>query len=61
MRKESILERSREGIVPKYDIAKLNVALDRPLAVTENPRHHFYSKRITGTGFWEIAGLECQT
>ncbi len=33
----------------KYDVTKLNVAIDKLLETTTNPRHRFCSKPIPGT------------
>jgi hypothetical protein len=45
--------------VPKYDVTKLNVAIDRPF-VTERRRPSFLLQAYYSHGFLEIAGLECQ-
>jgi len=42
--------------MPKYDITKLNVAIDRLLAVTENPRHRFLLQAYSRHRYLEVAG-----
>jgi hypothetical protein len=38
----------------KYDVTKLNVGIDKLLAVTTNQGIVFFSKRIPGTGTWKL-------
>jgi hypothetical protein len=38
----------------KYDVTKLNVAIDKLLAVTENPG--FFSRPIRATAIWRLRG-----
>lgn len=40
----------------KYDITKLNVAIDRLLAVTQNPRHRFMLQAYSRHRYLEVAG-----
>jgi hypothetical protein len=40
----------------KYDITKLNVAIDKLLAVTENPRHRFLLQAYSRHRYLEVAG-----
>src|SRR6516164_1855572 len=40
----------------KYDVTKLNVAIDRLLAVTENPRHRFLLQAYSRHRYLEVAG-----
>jgi hypothetical protein len=42
--------------MPKFDITKLNVAIDRLLEVTENPRHRFLLQSYSRHRYLEIAG-----
>jgi hypothetical protein len=40
----------------KYDVTKLNVAIDKLLAVTENPRHRFLIQAYSRHRHLEVAG-----
>src|ERR1700736_6369734 len=40
----------------RYDITKLNVAIDRLLAVTQNPRHRFMLQAYSRHRYLEVAG-----
>jgi hypothetical protein len=40
----------------KYDVTKLNVAIDQLLAVTENPRHRFLLQAYSRHRYLEVAG-----
>lgn len=40
----------------KYDVTKLNVAIDRLLAVTQNPRHRFLLQAYSRHRYLEVAG-----
>ena len=40
----------------KYDVTKLNVAIDRLLAVIENPRHRFLLQAYSRHRYLEVAG-----
>ena len=42
--------------MPKFDITKLNVAIDKLLEVTENPRHRFLLQSYSRHRYLEIAG-----
>lgn len=42
--------------MPRYDITKLNVAIDKLLAVTENPRHRFLLQAYSRHRYLEVAG-----
>jgi hypothetical protein len=42
--------------MPKFDITKLNVAIDKLLEVTENPRHRFLLQAYSRHRYLEIAG-----
>jgi hypothetical protein len=42
--------------MPKYDITKLNVAIDKLLAITENPRHRFLLQAYSRHRYLEVAG-----
>jgi hypothetical protein len=42
--------------VPKFDITKLNVAIDKLLETTENPRHRFLLQSYSRHRYLEIAG-----
>jgi hypothetical protein len=42
--------------MPKFDVTKLNVAIDRLLEVTENPRHRFLLLAYSRHRYLEIAG-----
>ena len=49
--------------MPKFDITKLNVAIDKLLEVTENPRHRFllqsYSRHRYLGGCGALRGNLC--
>ena len=40
----------------KYDVTKLNVAIDKLLTVTENPRHRFLLQAYSRHRYLEVAG-----
>jgi hypothetical protein len=40
----------------RYDVTKLNVAIDRLLAVTQNPRHRFMLQAYSRHRYLEVAG-----
>jgi hypothetical protein len=42
--------------MPKFDITKLNVAIDKLLETTENPRHRFMLQSYSRHRYLEIAG-----
>jgi hypothetical protein len=42
--------------MPKYDVTKLNVAIDKLLAVTTNPRHRFLLQAYSRHRYLEVAG-----
>jgi hypothetical protein len=42
--------------MPKFDVTKLNIAIDRLLEVTENPRHRFLLMAYSRHRYLEIAG-----
>ena len=42
--------------MPRFDVTKLNVAIDRLLEVTENPRHRFLLMAYSRHRYLEIAG-----
>ena len=42
--------------MPKFDIAKLNVAVDKLLETTENPRHRFMLQAFGRHRYLEVAG-----
>ena len=42
--------------MPKFDITKLNVAIDKLLEVTENPRHRFLLQSYSRHRYLEVAG-----
>ena len=42
--------------MPKFDITKLNVAIDRLLEVTDNPRHRFLLQAASRHRYLEVAG-----
>jgi len=42
--------------MPRFDVTKLNVAIDRLLEVTENPRHRFLLQSYSRHRYLEIAG-----
>jgi hypothetical protein len=42
--------------MPKFDITKLNVAIDRLLETTENPRHRFMLMAYSRHRYLEVAG-----
>jgi hypothetical protein len=42
--------------MPRYDITKLNVAIDKLLAVTQNPRHRFLLQAYSRHRYLEVAG-----
>jgi hypothetical protein len=46
----------REFAMPKYDVTKLNVAIDKLLAVTQNPRHRFLLQAYSRHRCLEVAG-----
>jgi hypothetical protein len=45
-----------EASMAKYDITKLNVAIDQLLKVTENPRHRFLLQAYSRHRYLEVAG-----
>jgi hypothetical protein len=42
--------------MPKFDITKLNVAIDKLLETTENPRHRFMLEAYSRHRYLEVAG-----
>jgi len=42
--------------MPKFDVTKLNVAIDKLLEVTENPRHRFLLQAYSRHRYLEVAG-----
>ena len=42
--------------MPKYDVTKLNVGVEKCLAVTTNPRHRFLLQAYSRHRYLEIAG-----
>jgi hypothetical protein len=42
--------------VAKYDVTKLNVAIDQLIAVTQNPRHRFLLQAYSRHRYLEVAG-----
>ena len=42
--------------MPRYDVTKLNVAIDRLLEVTQNPRHRFMLQLFARHRALEVAG-----
>jgi hypothetical protein len=42
--------------MPKFDITKLNIAIDRLLEVTEDPRHRFMLQAYSRHRYLEVAG-----
>jgi hypothetical protein len=42
--------------MPKFDVTKLNVAIDELLETTENPRHRFLLQAYSRHRYLEIAG-----
>ena len=42
--------------MPKHDVTKLNVAIDRLLATTENPRHRYLLQAYSRHRYLEVAG-----
>jgi hypothetical protein len=42
--------------MPKFDVTKLNVAIDKLLETTENPRHRFLLQAFSRHRYLEIAG-----
>jgi hypothetical protein len=42
--------------MPKFDITKLNMAIDKLLEVTENPRHRFLLQSYSRHRYLEVAG-----
>jgi len=42
--------------MPKFDVTKLNVAIDRLLEVTTNPRHQFILQAYSRHRYLEVAG-----
>jgi hypothetical protein len=42
--------------MPKFDVTKLNVAIDRQLEVTKNPRHRFLLQAYSRHRYLEVAG-----
>ena len=42
--------------MPKFDVTKLNVAIDRQLDVTKNPRHRFLLQAYSRHRYLEVAG-----
>lgn len=42
--------------MPKFDITKLNVAIDKLLETTENPRHRFLLQSYSRHRYLEVAG-----
>jgi len=42
--------------MPKYDVTKLNVAIDKLLGVTTNPRHRFLLQAYSRHRYLEVAG-----
>jgi hypothetical protein len=46
----------RRTTVPRFDVTKLNVAINRLLEVTENPRHRFMLQAYSRHRYLEVAG-----
>jgi len=42
--------------MPKFDVTKLNVAIERQLEVTKNPRHRFLLQAYSRHRYLEVAG-----
>jgi hypothetical protein len=42
--------------MPKFDITKLNLAIDKLLQTTENPRHRFLLQSYSRHRYLEVAG-----
>jgi hypothetical protein len=42
--------------MPKFDVTKLNVAIDKVLETTENPRHRFLLQAYSRHRYLEVAG-----
>jgi hypothetical protein len=42
--------------MPKYDVTKLNVGIDKLLAVTTNPRHRSLLQAYSRHRYLEVAG-----
>jgi len=49
-------KQAKEVIMVKYDVTKLNVAIDQLLAVTQNPRHRFLLQAYSRHRYLEVAG-----
>jgi hypothetical protein len=49
-------EMKTEGVMAKYDVTRLNVAVDQLLAVTEDPRHRFLLQAYSRHRYLEVAG-----
>jgi hypothetical protein len=50
------LGKSEEATMAKYDVTKLNVGVDKLLAVTTNPRHRFLLQAYSRHRYLEVAG-----
>jgi hypothetical protein len=51
-----MLVRVEDTEMPKFDITKLNVAIDKLLESTENPRHRFLLQSYSRHRYLEVAG-----
>src|SRR6202030_4715375 len=56
MQQRRIKSLKGEPNMPKFDITKLNVAIDKLLTVTENPRHRFLLQAYSRHRYLEVAG-----
>src|ERR1700719_4680775 len=56
MQQRRIKSLKGEPNMPKFDITKLNVAIDRLLEVTTNPRHRFLLQAYSRHRYLEVAG-----
>jgi hypothetical protein len=52
----AVINEKENAKMPKFDITKLNVAIDRLLEVTENPRHRFMLQAYSRHRYLEVAG-----
>jgi len=46
------IEEKEKAKMPKFDVTKINVAIDKLLEVTENPDIGFFSNHIAATVTW---------
>jgi hypothetical protein len=54
--KPFLIYECKEATMPKYDVTKLNVGIDKLLAVTTNPRHRFLLQAYSRHRYLEVAG-----